>query len=111
MFSGRGDAVREKAQTNNLLEIVGEAVFRLDTQGKILYASKRTIDLINPGGGLAGLFISEMVPFSDCLTVSQAVAQAVQGSETIRVNVRLGNRENAKWFELQVSVYGAEQSA
>ena len=111
MFSGRGDAVRDKAQINNLLEIVGEAVFRLDPQGKILYASQRTVDLINPGGVLVGLFISEMVPFSDCLTVSQAVVQAAQGNETVRVNVRLGTRDSATWFELQISVCPGEQSA
>jgi diguanylate cyclase (GGDEF)-like protein len=112
MFSGRGDpqSAKELAQINGLLEIVGEAVFRLDTQGKILYASQRTVDLINPGGILVGLFISEMVPFSDCLTVSQAVAQSCETREPVRVNVRLGTRESARWFELQMTAYLSPQT-
>jgi len=56
MFSRRTDQSRlaSKLSLESLLETASDAVFRLDRNGKIFYASHRAHQVLGAGGDLAG---------------------------------------------------------
>ncbi|CAN5252139.1 hypothetical protein BH11PSE11_BH11PSE11_34040 [soil metagenome] len=98
-------------QFDGLLEAVGDAVFRLDAKGQVLFASRRVIELVNPGGTLAGAMFSELCPVDDRLAISLAISQSVESvdaAEVKRLNVRINTLASPLWFELQMSVYITE---
>lgn len=112
MLFGNGEPpdVAAKPQFEGLLEAVGDAVFRLNGKGEILYASKRAIAIVSPGGTLAGLLLAELVSVADRLAIGQAITQSIESGQSRRVNVRVNAITAVLWFELQMTVYMAEQN-
>ena len=88
------------------MEAAGDAVFRLDRQGKILYASKRTVDLMGNGAELTGRLLSSLMPASERAAVELAVGQALKTSQPSRVAVCIDIRSSMLWLELQLMSYG-----
>ncbi len=109
--SGGPPAAAAQDQFDSLLEAVGDAVFRLNSKGEILYASKRAIAMISPGGNLTGLLMADLVLLADRLVVGLAIAQAIESNQPRRVNVRMNAIGAALWFELQMTVYSAVPDA
>ena len=97
-----------QAQFDVLLEVVGDAVFRLNCKGEILYVSKRAIAMISPGGNLTGLLMTDLVPLADRLAIGLAITQAIESKQPRRLNVRLNAMSAALWYELQMTVYSPE---
>ena len=76
---------------------------RLSHQGDILYASQRTVDLINAKRDLIGSTLSELV----CATEQgalQAALAAVATRQPGRVKLRIKTGDALLWFEFQLSV-------
>ncbi|MEC5217767.1 diguanylate cyclase (GGDEF)-like protein/PAS domain S-box-containing protein [Actimicrobium sp. GrIS 1.19] len=90
---------------DSLMEAAGDAVFRLDDKGKILFASLRALDAVGVTGQIVGWFLSELAPLSDRLIISLAITQAIETGRTGKINVRLNTRKSALWFELQITNY------
>ena len=114
MVLGRSDALSAAATTmrfDGLLEAVGDAVFRLDAKGEILFASKRITDLVSLDGTVTGMLLSELTPLEDRLAVSLSIAQSIESGQARRINARINTLENTLWYELQMSVYVSEQGA
>jgi len=111
MFSIRRDPTDAvaKIQLNSLMEAAGDAVFRLDAQGKILYASHRAIELIRSGVSLAGELLTNLIMPVDHAALATAIGQAIQTGRPCRVNVRVNNLPAALWFELQITAYPAAE--
>jgi diguanylate cyclase (GGDEF)-like protein/PAS domain S-box-containing protein len=87
------------------MEAAGDAVFRLDDKGKILFASLRALDAVGVTDQILGWFLSELAPLSDRLIISLAITQAIESGRTGKINVRLNTRKSALWFELQITNY------
>jgi diguanylate cyclase (GGDEF)-like protein/PAS domain S-box-containing protein len=109
MFSIRRDTtdVVAKTQLGSLMEAAGDAVFRLDAQGKILYASHRAVELIRSGASLTGQLLADLILPADHTALATAIGQAIQAGRPCRVNVRVNSLPAALWFELQITAYPA----
>jgi diguanylate cyclase (GGDEF)-like protein/PAS domain S-box-containing protein len=101
---GRPDKAA-KAQLDSLMEAAGDAVFRLNTQGEILYASQRATELITPGSTPIGQTLASLVAPADRATIRAAVKQAIEPSQSTRVNVRIKTLSTVLWMELQIAGY------
>jgi len=111
MFSFRRDRpdAAIKVQLDSLMEGAGDAVFRLDEDGVILYASRRAGELISPGESLEGQPLAALALASDRATVDAALGQALRSRLPVRANVRVRTPVASLWLELQVSVYEVER--
>ena len=89
----------------SLMEAAGDAVFRLDSAGKILSASQRAIEVLGLHASLTGMLLSEVAQAGDQLLLSSAIAQVVESGLAARVNVRISTRRSALWFEFQITTY------
>ena len=94
-----------RSQLDILMEAAGDAVFRLNDKGEILFASQRAIDILNPSDSVIGLFLTEFVPVADRLSVSVAITQSIETRQSSRVKARINAYAGAFWFELQVTAY------
>ncbi|HEX7636625.1 MAG TPA: PAS domain-containing protein, partial [Noviherbaspirillum sp.] len=110
MFSIRRDRSNPatKTQLESLMEAAGDAVFRLSAEGEILYASKRAVDLIDPGANLVGRRFADVVVPADHPAISVAISQAIEAGQPSRVNLRLKTPTTALWIELQMTTYPTE---
>lgn len=89
-------------QLNNLMEVAGEIVLRLNRLGEILYASQRTVDAIGSQVQLVGMNLSELVRLSDRHAIEASLRQAMQSLQITRVSVRIPTHAAVLWFELQM---------
>lgn len=87
------------------MEAAGDAVFRLSKTGQVLFASKRTVDLIGRGAILVGMSISDLLLLSDRLAISVALNQAIDTMQPTRLNVRVTARTTVLWFEMHLTAY------
>ncbi|WP_317202261.1 bifunctional diguanylate cyclase/phosphodiesterase [Janthinobacterium sp.] len=94
---------------DNLMEEAGDIVFRLDTEGRILFASARAVALIG-AAARAGARFAALAGDEDqaALEAAQQDARAAAG----RLAVRLRTAEAEVWFALRLSAYlnGAGQT-
>lgn len=91
-----------QAQLNNLMEMAGDAAFRLNAQGGILHASERAIKLIGPSVELTGQPLLTLVVVADRPAVDAAITQAAVAKESSRIKVRLKAIAESVWVELQI---------
>ncbi|NMM26972.1 MAG: EAL domain-containing protein [Glaciimonas sp.] len=87
------------------MEAAGDMVVSLNYQGDILYASQRTIDLINAERGLIGSTLSELVCAAQQDALQKALADASATRHSDRVKLRIKTRDALLWFEFQLSAY------
>ena len=104
MFGVGADSV-----VSSLMEAAGDAVFCLDDKGKILYASRRALDIISTGENIVGWFLSELAPLGDRLAITLAITQAIETGTTVKISTKLHARRSALWFELQITHYFSPQ--
>ena len=93
---------RLKIQLENLMEAAGDAVFRLDTKGKILSTSKRTIELIQPDGALTGLLLADLVRSEDSHVISVVLEHALQSAQQ-QVNIHIKTRDTTLCFDFIIT--------
>ena len=93
---------RLKIQLENLMEAAGDAVFRLDTTGKILSTSKRTIELIQPDGALTGLLLADLVRSEDSHVISVVLEHALQSAQQ-QVNIHIKTRDTTLCFDFIIT--------
>ena len=93
---------RLKIQLENLMEAAGDAVFRLDTKGKILSTSKRTIELIQPDGALTGLLLAGLVRSEDSHVISVVLEHALQSAQQ-QVNIHIKTRDTTLCFDFIIT--------
>jgi len=94
---------RLKIQLENLMEAAGDAVFHLDTKGKILSTSKRTIELIQLDCALTGLLLAELVRSEDGQVISVALEHALQSVQQQQVNVHIKTRDTTLCFDFIIT--------
>jgi len=87
------------------MEAAGDAAFRLSADGYIVYASKRAVELINPGANLIGRQLAEVVMAPDHAALNETLAQAHGTDQPRRVNVRFKTPMSEVWVELQIMAY------
>jgi len=87
------------------MEAAGDAVFRLDARGVILYASRRAVELLGGGAEMIGQPLSSVIMPADHTAVATVITQAMTASQPSKANVRVQTAESAVWIELQVSAY------
>lgn len=94
------------------MEVAGEVVLRLDSQGAIRHASQRAAAAIGLGedAPLAGLNLFDLVRPSDRHAIEAALRQAVESREVTRVSVRLMTQAGAVWFELEMIACAADEA-
>jgi diguanylate cyclase (GGDEF)-like protein/PAS domain S-box-containing protein len=98
-----------QTQMGSLMEAAGDAVFRLNKAGEILYASKRAVELVGRSDTLTGLQLSDLLLLSDRLAIAVALSQACESQQPVRLNVRVTARATVLWFELQLMAYVTEK--
>jgi diguanylate cyclase (GGDEF)-like protein/PAS domain S-box-containing protein len=90
-------------QLLGLMEAAGDAVFRLNKAGGVLYASKRATALLGRDEALVGKSISDLLLLSDRLAIAVALTQAIESDAPVRLNVRMIARTSVLWIELQLT--------
>ncbi|HAN54915.1 MAG TPA: histidine kinase [Betaproteobacteria bacterium] len=85
------------------MEAAGDAVFHLDTKGKILSTSKRTIELIQLDCALTGLLLAELVRSEDGQVISVALEHALQSVQQQQVNVHIKTRDTTLCFDFIIT--------
>lgn len=93
------------AQLESLMEAAGDAVFRLDANGEILYASQRAIDLLALPRSLLGTLLTEQAASEDRLALNVAFVQTRESRQPSRVRVRLTTQAALLWVEIQFASY------
>ncbi len=113
MFSRRNDSPdgAAVAQFESLMEAVGDAVFRLNEKGEILYLSQRAIELIAPVNDLLGTLLAEQTAVEDRLSVEVALTQTFESRDPSRVRVRLYTQAAVVWVEIQFAAYVNDKKA
>ena len=113
MLPSRSDAPSsvEHTQLTSLMEVAGDVAFRLSSNGAILYASQRTIELIEPGGMLNERLLASLVSPADQVAMERVLKQAIESHQPSRVNVRMNAHNVTLWFELQVTAYADASGA
>ena len=92
-------------ELDNLMEEAGDAVFRLDLAGNILYASRRAAALISSPSALAGAPFLALAFESDQPLLAAALLAAASTAQAARLEVRLATAERTIPFELRLSSY------
>ena len=87
------------------MEEAGDAVFRLDLAGHILFASRRAAALISPASALDGASFAALADESDRPALAAALLAAAGTAQAARLEVRLTTPERAIAFELRLSTY------
>jgi diguanylate cyclase (GGDEF)-like protein len=94
-----------KCSTNQgldqLMEAIGDVVFRLDGTGCIVHASARAVALIGPRAELPGAMLATLAADADQAAVRNAIVDA-GGGEPVLVQARLKMLEKDLWFELRI---------
>ena len=113
MFSFRRDRPDAIAsvQLDTLMEGAGDAVFRLDADSRILYASKRASGLIGHDDICDGRQFSVLVVSADRAAVEAALGQAHAASHPVRVNARIKTTGAPLWLEFQITAYATASGA
>ncbi|HEY4542709.1 MAG TPA: GGDEF domain-containing protein, partial [Noviherbaspirillum sp.] len=97
-------------QIECLLEAAGDAVLRLSVTGTILYASKRTVGLLNQQLALEGRSLTALVVSEDRELVLQAIERAVESGVPNKTRLRIATSGQPLWFELQFALYAGGDS-
>ncbi|WP_409028498.1 EAL domain-containing protein [Janthinobacterium sp. SUN098] len=105
MFSSTPSAAHREArhELDNLMEEAGDVVFRLDTDGLILFASKRAATLFGAPSGLSGHLLLPLATEASRAALQAALEDALE--EPGRLEVRLQAPDQEIWFELRLSSY------
>jgi diguanylate cyclase (GGDEF)-like protein len=97
-------------ELDHLMEAAGDAVFRLDPAGKILFASLRATRLVNHARGLYGMALTALAAEIDQPALRNAIADAGQ-AEPALVQTRLKTPERDVWFELRLTRFTSAAGA
>ncbi|MGK5019762.1 putative bifunctional diguanylate cyclase/phosphodiesterase [Janthinobacterium sp. LB2P10] len=105
MFSSTPSAAHREArhELDNLMEEAGDLVFRLDTDGLILFASKRAHTLFSAPSGLCGHLLLPLAAEASRAALQAALQDCLE--EPGRLEVRLQTPDQKIWFELRLSSY------
>ncbi|WP_100873308.1 putative bifunctional diguanylate cyclase/phosphodiesterase [Janthinobacterium sp. 64] len=105
MFSSTPSAAHREArhELDNLMEEAGDVVFRLDTDGLILFASKRAATLFCAPAGLSGHLLLPLAAEASRAALQAALEDSLE--EPGRLEVRLQTPDQELWFELRLSSY------
>ncbi|WP_374106500.1 putative bifunctional diguanylate cyclase/phosphodiesterase [Janthinobacterium sp. NKUCC06_STL] len=85
------------------MEEAGDVVFRLDTDGLILFASKRAATLFAAPSGMFGHLLLPLAAEASRAALQAALEDALE--EPGRLEVRLQTPDQEIWFELRLSSY------
>jgi diguanylate cyclase (GGDEF)-like protein len=100
----RSESERDARQElDNLMEEAGDAVFRLDLDGRILFASKHAQALIGADVQLHGTSLSALSCEADQRALENALRAVVQTRQPGRFQARLRTPESERWFEWRLS--------
>jgi diguanylate cyclase (GGDEF)-like protein len=86
------------------MEAAGDAVFRLNDKGVIVYASKSAKEILEAEKDLVGQFFMDCITKSDKIPVTAALKQARE-QRTNRVKARFFSALGMVWFDLQITGY------
>jgi diguanylate cyclase (GGDEF)-like protein len=95
----------------HLMEAAGDAVFRLDSKGKIIRASRRSGELLHFSILLDGRDFTDLVPLGDRAAVLDALSVAAGSEKPVRMVSRVHSAQSAfRWFEWQFSAWQADDA-
>lgn len=102
-----------KLSLGSLLEAAGDAVFRADQSGTIIFASQCAQKVLSTEIALQGSAFAIHVLPEDWASIDNAMSEALAAGTVGRVKARLNTCDGALWFEFKIIVCGtavAEQS-
>jgi diguanylate cyclase (GGDEF)-like protein/PAS domain S-box-containing protein len=113
MFSRRSDTHENAAlaQLESLMEAAGDAVFRLDPRGRILYLSCRAAELIVPSRSLVGSLFTEQTAIEDRLAVEAGITQTFESRRPSKMRARLHTHSAVLWVEIQFGAFVNDKKA
>ena len=92
----------------SLLELAGDAVFRLDRSGNISFGSQRAHLLLDEADAIPGAHLTRYIAPEDVAAVEAGLVEATESDTTARINARMSLRDGAHWFELQITRCASE---
>ncbi|MDL2357480.1 MAG: GGDEF domain-containing protein [Pseudomonadota bacterium] len=90
---------------DHLMEAAGDAVFRLDPAGAILYASLRASRLINHARDLHGMPLAALAAAADQPALRSAIVAAADAAAPVLLQLRLKTPDREICIELRLSRY------
>jgi diguanylate cyclase (GGDEF)-like protein len=110
MFSTRTEQLQPPSRLTmeSLLELAGDAVFRLDRSGNIFYGSQRTHQVFAGADAIPGAHLTRYIAPEDVAAVEAGLVEATESDTTARVNARMSLRDGEHWFELQITRCASE---
>ncbi len=100
-----------RPEMDNLMEAVGDVVFRLDPKGQILFASERALSLIGLSREFGGTLLTMLAADLDQVPLRAALVDIVQTKKPSRIETRLKTPESEVWFELRLSLFASGTGA
>jgi diguanylate cyclase (GGDEF)-like protein/PAS domain S-box-containing protein len=97
-----------RPEIDNLMEAVGDVVFRLDQKGQIQFASERALSLIGLAREFGGTMLTMLAADLDQVPLRAAIGDVVQTRQPNRVEARLKTPESEVWFELRLSLFATD---
>jgi diguanylate cyclase (GGDEF)-like protein/PAS domain S-box-containing protein len=97
-----------RRQLAAFMEAAGDLVFRINKLGKILYASKRTREMLGQSHELVGMPLIELVPAAARAAIESSISQALAATTPVRSSVCLDTRSSMLWLDLQLMAYTHE---
>lgn len=99
---------RLKFQLDSLMEAAGDLVLRIDTDGCIQQASRRSLETLGVAQ-LESLSLAEFVAAEDRLALQAGLRGALDEAGSCRCNARVLSAAGRQWFELQFSRVGQDE--
>lgn len=103
MFRERDDSAG--TQLNNLMEVAGEVVLRLDAGGVVLAASHRTGEMLGEFAIRAGASLFDLVASHDRHAMEACLHKTIETRLPTRVNVLFLTQEGPLQLDLQMIAY------
>ncbi|WP_245774431.1 putative bifunctional diguanylate cyclase/phosphodiesterase [Rugamonas rubra] len=95
-------------ELDKLMEEAGDVVFRLNQQGQILFASRRTVALICCGRTLLGEPLAAHVAEIDRAALKATLIEAIEARSACRVELHLKTPEQDISYELRISAFDVD---
>jgi diguanylate cyclase (GGDEF)-like protein len=96
---------------DQLIEEAGDVVFRLDHEGRVLFASQRAVTLAALPHALSGSLITEITSDADQVSLHDALLDVLLSGQPASLDIRLKAPDREVWFAMRLSSYRVDEDS
>lgn len=94
------------SELDQLMEAAGDVVFRIDSGGQLLFASRSAATMLRLPAPPAVACLPDLVHDADQAMLRHAIADAAASGDPVKLDARLSSAERELWHELRISRIG-----